>query len=78
MCWKTAFWYRVVTDWSFRIEPGSSPLEDEMEYVEGAPSHYFGDQEFIDILNAAHEYVTRFRRRRRKKPRPESEEGDAG
>jgi hypothetical protein len=56
------FWYRVVTDWSSRIEPGSSPLEDEMEYVEGAPGHYFDDDEYVAILDAADAYVTRGRR----------------
>src|SRR5262249_40559551 len=51
------FWYRVVTDYSFRIEPGSSPLENEMEYVEGAPTLYFGGDEFVAILGAAEQYV---------------------
>src|SRR5438874_4625781 len=56
------FWYRVVADWSMRIEPGSNTLEGEMEGVEESPGYFFPDGEDNAIWYAARDYVTRARR----------------
>jgi hypothetical protein len=64
------FWYSVVSEFARRIEPGSNPLEGEMDHVEGAPTLHFDEQEDIAIWNAAAQYVTCLRRRRRKDPPP--------
>src|SRR5262245_36677263 len=65
------FWYRVGFDYANRVDPGSNPLEGEMEGVEADPTYFFSLKEFIAIWDAAREHVTRLRRRWRKGRRPE-------
>ena len=63
------YWYSVVFEFSHRIEPGSNPLEGEMDHVEGSPSHYFAEEDYIALIHESEEYVTRLRRRRGKTQR---------
>src|SRR5262249_37556978 len=51
------FWYSVVFEYSHQIEPGSNPLQGEMDAVEGAPSLHFTDKGYIAIIEASEKYV---------------------
>jgi len=53
------FWYSVVFEYSHQIEPGFNPLAEEkdMEYIEGAPSLYFSEADYLALIEAAEQYV---------------------
>jgi hypothetical protein len=53
------FWYSVAFEYSHQIEPGSNPLRGEptMDSIEGAPSLYFTDKDYIALIKASEKYV---------------------
>lgn len=53
------FWYSVVFEYSHGIGVGLSPLAEErtMESIEGAPSLYFTDKDYIALIEASQKYV---------------------
>ena len=58
------FWHSVVFVYTHQIEPGSNPLggEPTMDSIEGAPSLYFTDKDYIAIIEASCSANTRPRR----------------
>jgi hypothetical protein len=53
------FWYSVVFEYSHQIGPGLNPLAEEptMDHIEGAPTHYFAEQDYIALIGASEQYV---------------------
>lgn len=53
------FWYSVVFEYSHGIGVGLNPLAEEktMESIEGAPTFYFTEKDYIALIKASEEYV---------------------
>jgi hypothetical protein len=53
------FWYSVVFEYAHQIEVGSNPLATEptMDSIEGAPTLYFTEKNYIALIDAAQQYV---------------------
>jgi hypothetical protein len=53
------FWYSVAFEYSHPIGVGLNPLADEptMESIEGAPTLYFTEKDYIALIQASQEYV---------------------
>jgi len=55
------FWYSVVFEYSHDIETGFNPLSGEpgMDNIEGAPSLYFTDKQYIALIEASQQYAAK-------------------
>jgi hypothetical protein len=55
----TFFWYSVVFEYCQGSLAGLNPLAEEptMDSIEGAPSLYFTDKDYIALIKASQEYV---------------------
>ncbi|HJZ58588.1 MAG TPA: hypothetical protein VKE74_26845 [Gemmataceae bacterium] len=53
------FWYSVVFEYSHRIGPGLNPLAQEptMDSIEGAPTLYFTEKDYIALIETSEQYV---------------------